>query len=49
MAGQCGCCQNKAKYEIAGDKYCGKHIGYGLDMHLTMDVGVIVCKIEEQE
>ena len=46
---ECSCCQNKAKYEIAGDKYCGKHIGYGLDMHLAMGSTVNVCKTEESK
>ncbi len=45
-AEQCSCCQNKAKYEIAGDLYCGKHIGYGLDMHLGMSTEVGVCKVK---
>lgn len=49
MAEQCSCCQNNSKYEIAGDKYCGKHIGYGLDMHLAIGVDAKVCKVKEQE
>ena len=46
---KCSCCENKAKYEIAGDKLCGKHIGYGLDMHLRMGSDVTVRKIEKED
>ncbi len=39
---ECSCCENKAKYEIASDFYCGKHIGIGLGFHLGMSEEVQV-------
>ena len=44
---ECSCCRNKAKYDIEGDKCCGRCIGPILNMHLAMCSTVTVCKIEE--
>ena len=33
---QCCCCECKAKYYIAGDYICGRHLAYVVDSHLRM-------------
>jgi len=47
---QCCCCEAKAKYEIAGDYVCGRHLAKVVDMHLEMSpCEAKVCKAEEGE
>ena len=43
----CVCCQNKAKYWIASDVVCGKHLAYMVELHLRMCGEVTVTHIDK--
>lgn len=46
---ECSCCQSKAKYDVDGDKVCGRHLAKVVDMHLDMTWGCKVEKIEKAD
>jgi hypothetical protein len=46
---ECSCCQNKAKYDVDGDRCCGKHLTVVVDLHCDFPPHTTkVEKIEEQ-
>lgn len=45
----CCCCQAKAKYEIAGDFGCGRHLAYIVESHCRMGPCTATVSIIEQE
>ncbi len=45
----CCCCECKAKYWIASDTVCGRHLAYMAEMHLAMSGEITVTHLPEQE
>lgn len=49
MKSTCCCCQAKAKYEIAGDLVCGRHLTYMVESHCRIGPCDATVRMIEQE
>lgn len=43
---ECGCCPNKAKYDVDGDRVCGRHLAHVIKKHLATSYAVKVARID---